>query len=126
MQVLALADRPAGLPLAVALLEPLDAATDIEDLLLAGVEGVALRANLSVDLAVGLGAAGCELVPARTGHRCFHVLGVDVSFHESPLAAWAAGSPEGVNRNPVTDAMYRRRSNAQPAAGIPANPPEEF
>ena len=41
MQVLALADRPAGLPLAVALLEPVDAATDVQDLLLAGVEGVA-------------------------------------------------------------------------------------
>ena len=39
-------------------LELLDAATDVEDLLLAGVERVALRADLGVDLAVGSRCCG--------------------------------------------------------------------
>src|SRR6185312_10224754 len=48
----------AGIALAVALLEARHPATAVEDLLLAGVEGMALRAHLDHDVAVLLGAAG--------------------------------------------------------------------
>ena len=54
----------AGRPLAVPGLEAGDAAAGVEDLLLAGVERVAGRADLDVDGAAVLGAAGGELVAA--------------------------------------------------------------
>src|SRR5262249_26444396 len=47
-------------------LEPLDAATGVHQLLLAGVEGMAGRADLDVQL--GLGRARRELVAARAAH----------------------------------------------------------
>ena len=56
--------RPGAL--AEPLLEPGDAAAGVEDLLLAGVERVALRADLGVDDAVGRGAAGGERVAAAS------------------------------------------------------------
>src|SRR6202000_1890981 len=55
--------------LAEAALEPGDAATGVQDLLLARVERVASRADVGVDLAVLGRAPGDESVPAATGHR---------------------------------------------------------
>src|SRR6516164_10294942 len=71
-----------GLPLAVALLEAGDPAAAVEDLLLAGVEGMALRTDLDDDVAAGLGAAGLEGVPAPAVHGGHLVGGVNVSFHD--------------------------------------------
>src|SRR5690348_12369702 len=81
-----------ALALAVPLLEPGDAAAGVEDLLLAGVEGVALRAHVGVDDAVGRGAAGLERVPAGAGHRRLDVVRVDTRLHEQVLSLLAAGS----------------------------------
>src|SRR3954469_2703782 len=68
-----------------ALAEPLlaagDAAAGVEDLLLAGVEGVARRADLDGQLTGRGRAAGGEGVPATTGHRGLVVRGVDVGLH---------------------------------------------
>src|SRR5947209_7935504 len=60
-------------------LEALHASARVDELLAAGVEGVAGRADLDVDL--GLGRAGRELIAARAAHVCFDVFGMDVSFH---------------------------------------------
>src|SRR3954447_6656628 len=70
-----------GVLLAVARLEPGHAATGVHELLLAGVEGVALAAHVSVDLAGRRGAAGRELGPARAGDQRLVVLRVDVLAH---------------------------------------------
>src|SRR5436190_7298499 len=65
----------AGLRALQLALEPLDAATGVDELLLAGVEGMAGRADLDVQL--GLRRARLELVAARTAHGREHVIGVD-------------------------------------------------
>ena len=93
--------RRGGL-LGVAGLEAGDAAAGVEDLLLAGVERVALRAHVGVDDAARRGAARRERVAAGAGH-----LGLDVRPGGCP-SSWlsfsvAAGSPprrgRDVNRN---------------------------
>src|SRR3954452_1279836 len=66
---------------AVPTLELLDATARVHQLLLAGVEGVALAAEL--DAQVGLRRAGGERVPARALDRRLDVLGVDVCLHKA-------------------------------------------
>src|SRR3954452_2511828 len=67
--------------LAEPLLEAGDAATGVEDLLLAGVERVARRADLDGQLTGRGRAARGEGVPATTGDRGLVVRGVDVGLH---------------------------------------------
>src|SRR5205807_7651439 len=69
-------------PGAVAALEALDAAARVDQLLLAGEEGMALVAELDVE--VGLRGTGGERVAARTLHGGRHVLGMDVLLHDAP------------------------------------------
>ena len=61
-------------------LEALDAATGVDELLLARVEGVALRAEL--DAQRWDGRTGRELVPAGTVHLALDVIGVNVGLHD--------------------------------------------
>src|SRR3954452_22102759 len=61
-----------------AALEPLDPAAGVHQLLLAGVERMARRADLHVKL--GLRGARIELVAARAAHVRECVLGVDPSL----------------------------------------------
>src|SRR6476469_4461578 len=70
-----------SLALAVALLEAGHAAAAVEDLLLAGVEGMALRADLDVDLSALLGAARGEGGAAAAVHRRLDVVRVNTRFH---------------------------------------------
>src|SRR4029077_3085902 len=63
--------------------EPLDAAPGVDQLLLAGEEGVALRAEL--DAQGGNRGAGGELVAARAVHLALDVLGVDVGLHDRSI-----------------------------------------
>src|SRR5262249_23599042 len=79
-------------PLAETPLELLHPATDVHDLLLAGVERVARRAHLDVDVAAFDGAPRGERVPARADHGGRHVVRVDASLHDVPSSG-AAGSP---------------------------------
>src|SRR4029077_11695983 len=65
--------------LAVALVEALDTALDVDEVLLAGEERVALRADLHVELR--LRADRLELIAAGARHRGLDVLGVDLRFH---------------------------------------------
>src|SRR5919106_3033924 len=66
-------------------LEPLDAAARVDELLLTGVEGVARRADLDVEL--GLRRARLELVAARATNGGEDVIGVDVRFHRLAVAS---------------------------------------
>src|SRR5205807_2871731 len=76
-----LALGPAG---AVAALEALDPSARVHQLLLARVEGVALVAQLDVE--VRLGRAGREGVAARAAHARLHVVGMNLGFHVCLLA----------------------------------------
>src|SRR5262249_6557292 len=78
-----------SLPLPVALLEAGHAAAAVEDLLLAGVEGVALRADLDVDLSALLRAASGEGGTATAVHRRLDVVRVNTRLHWFPLQSWA-------------------------------------
>src|SRR6185436_13707458 len=69
------------LALAIALLEAGHAAAAVEDLLLAGVEGMALRADLDVDLAALLRAASGEGGAAAAVHRRLDVVRVNTRLH---------------------------------------------
>src|SRR6266511_2866040 len=60
-------------------LEPLHPATGVDELLLTGVERMARRADLDVQLR--LGGARVELVAARTAHVGKHVFGMDPGLH---------------------------------------------
>src|SRR5215210_996139 len=71
-----------------AALEALHAAARVDQLLLARVERVAVRADLHVD--VGLGRARRELVAARAAHVRLDVLGMDVGLH-GPSSVEAPG-----------------------------------
>src|SRR5215467_7037623 len=83
--------------LAEPLLEPRDAAAGVEDLLLAGVERVAVRADLDVDRAAGRGAPRGERVPAAARHVGDVVLGVNVSLHcDNSCLERSPGSPAGL------------------------------
>src|SRR5680860_1316953 len=64
---------------AVATLEPIDASAGVDQLLLAGVEGMALAAQFAAQLI--LGGAGGERVATRALDRGQLVLGVDSSLH---------------------------------------------
>src|SRR5215210_6751565 len=71
-----------GLPLARArctAAEALDAPAGVHELLTARVEGMAVRADL--DMQLRLGGAGPELVAARAADVCGAVLGVNVCLH---------------------------------------------
>src|SRR5579875_2031760 len=93
--------------LAEAALEARDPATGVQNLLLAGVERVAVGADVSVDLARARRAAGGEGVPARTGDGGRPVGGVNVGLHvKSP---WLRRRP---GRLPSVSA-------ARPDAGSP-------
>src|SRR5690606_18588089 len=78
---------PASLagPLAVPRLEPRHTAAGVQDLLLAGVERVARRADLDADLAAGHCRAGGEVIPTAAGHLGGDVVRVNSGLHGVPL-----------------------------------------
>src|SRR5579871_3175537 len=72
-----------------ALIEFVDAARRIDELLLAGVERMAVRANLDVNL--GQRGARGEMVAAGACHFCVGVpFRVDLRFHSPPIIASVA------------------------------------
>src|ERR1043166_2148088 len=101
-----------------AALEALDAAARIDELLLARVERVALRADLDVELR--LRRAGLERVSAGARHRGDHVLGMDTGFHCSlKIAAACSGStlpPEPTPARPGPASTFPARTAAAAAA----------
>ncbi len=108
-----------GLALAVALLEAGHAAAAVEDLLLAGVERVALRADLDVDLSALLRAARGERVAAAAVHRGLDVVRVNTRFHgflfnRGPRVAPPRSGGIGVNRNRGVDGPLCQLNRQQP------------
>ena len=106
--------------LAVASLEASHAATGVEDLLLARVERVALRADLDRDPAGLLGAAGLEGVAATTDDGGRHVVGWIPAFMVS--FRMVAGSPspiEDVNRNRTSVVLARGESSMRDRRILP-------
>ena len=69
------------LALAVASLEASHTTTGVQNLLLAGVEGVAGRAHVHADLTGGDGGTGLEGVATGARDRGGHVVGVDALLH---------------------------------------------
>ena len=67
----------------VLLTEFVDAAAGVDDLLLARIERMAVRADFDLQI-VPKGRARVEGVPAAAGHRDLFVLGVDCVFHGLP------------------------------------------
>ena len=66
--------------LAIALVEAIDAPGSIDELLFAGEEGVASRANFDVQVAL-LGGAGMERLAASAGNCYIDVFWVNSWFH---------------------------------------------
>jgi hypothetical protein len=66
---------------AVTLTELLDAASGIDDLLLAGVERMAGRTDFNVKLVLAQRGTGYECAAAGAGHSHFLVIGVNAGFH---------------------------------------------
>jgi hypothetical protein len=69
---------------AVFLAEFLNAASGIHDLLLAGIERVALRTYFDVQV-LTVGGAGLELIAATAGNGNFVVIRMNVGFHSDVL-----------------------------------------
>src|SRR5262249_10760485 len=90
------------LAFAVALLEARDAPTGVQDLLFAGVEGMAIGTDLDVDLTVALGAAGDEGVAAAAADLRLDIVRVNALLHGCPFIL-AAGSPSGAWGEPEPD-----------------------
>src|SRR3954454_6820110 len=76
-----------ALGLLEAALEALDASTGVQQLLLAGVERVARRTDLDMEL--GLRGTRRERVPAPAVHRGENVVGVDLRLHRRARIAAA-------------------------------------
>src|SRR3954463_14532619 len=108
----------------LAALEPLDAAPRVDQLLTAGVERVAVGADLHVQL--GLGRTGRELVAAGAADVCLDVLGMDVGLHltiksreRRPRRKRSAAAP---SRAATTSASGSRGAAARAARRGPAPP----
>src|SRR4029077_3631812 len=102
-----------------ALLEAIDPAAGIDELLLARVERVAVRADLDVEL--GLRRTRLECVSARARHRGEDVLGMDFSLHRARIAAacWGAMLPPetiATTVSPGSSDTFPERSAAVEAA----------
>src|SRR5690349_18805984 len=105
---LLLAGLPGNRSLTEPLLEPGDTTAGVEDLLLARVERVAVRAHIGVDHAVWRGGPRHECVPASTGHGGDLVGRVNARLHlVGSLSQAVAGSPRGGNRYRVIVCQIR-------------------
>src|SRR4051812_35078615 len=107
--------------LGVPLLEAGHPATGVEDLLLAGVEGVALRAHVGVDHAALRGRARLERGATGAGHRGVDVRRVDVALHNSLLGFRCPGSPARYGREPepASKCATRRHPARNPPSPAP-------
>jgi hypothetical protein len=70
----------AGRLASIFLAEFIDASAAVHDLLLAGVEGMAIRTHFDLQVMTQR-RTGLKAVPARAGHRCVFVFGMNCSFH---------------------------------------------
>src|SRR5205085_2467261 len=108
-------------------LEALDPSAGVHELLLARVEGVALGADLDVQLR--LGRADLERVPAGARHRRQHVIGMDTGLHRSPriaAACLATAFPPETMTTVGPSAMSTFPARTAAAAAAPAGSQASF
>jgi hypothetical protein len=74
-----------GLLHAITLAEFLDAASGVDNLLLAGIERMAGSTDFDVQLFFAQRGAGYESVATRAGDSDFFVIGVNAGFHGNSL-----------------------------------------
>lgn len=74
-----------GSGVGVLLGEALDAAGGVNQLLLAGEEGMAARADFDVQLVALDGRTSLEVMAAGTVHSYSVIVGVNTGFHEAPF-----------------------------------------
>ena len=76
----------------VAALKALNTSAGVNQLLLAGVEGMALAANFNVDLRLGI--AGMDHVAACAGNGAIHIVGMNtlLHFHFTSFSIMTKGS----------------------------------
>src|SRR5262245_20959553 len=89
--------RGAALLQAVLLAEAVDAAAGVHDLLLARVEGVAVRADFDLKV-LAERRARLEGVATAAGHRDLGVLGMNTFFHGVSPGPWCVAGGEGYRR----------------------------
>ena len=87
--------------------ELVDATTRVNDLLLAGVEGVAGGADFHVQV-LAQGGTGVELVAAAADDLGVAVRGVDAFFHGD--SAWPGRGKPYKTRKSITDRLRRQSS----------------
>ena len=73
--------------------EALDAAGGINELLLAGEERMAIRADFDIQLVALDRRTSREIVPAGAMHRNGVIVGVDTGFHEAPVSRVRSARP---------------------------------
>src|ERR1700730_5950388 len=86
-------------PFRGAALEALNPSSSVDQLLLAGIEGVARRADLHVK--VRLHRPRVELVYAGAVHVCEHILGMDRRLHRQPSLATRPSLPAASGAQPL-------------------------
>src|SRR5437763_5914503 len=103
------------------LLEAFETAARVDELLLARVERVAVRADLDVQL--GLRRPRLEGVSARARHGCEDVLGMDVSLHDPRIAAACFGAMLPPETTATTFCPGSTPAFPASSAATPATPP---
>src|SRR5215468_9831278 len=91
-------------------LKPLHAPGGIHELLLAGIEGVTLRAHLHADLR--LGRAGADDLPARARDRRVDVVRMNASLHGPPPRSFNHTSGGGKTQKTSADPSCSMRHHA--------------
>lgn len=94
---------------AVSFAEFVDPTCGIDNFLLAGVERVARRANIEMELLFGMRRAGLKRITATASHRDVVVVGMYVGFHGSSKLGWRRAG------NSRAEGFYLQ---AEPLAGI--------
>src|ERR1700731_161076 len=87
-----------GSSVGVLLGEALDAAGGVNQLLLAGEEGMAIRADFDVQLVALDGRTGREIVPAGAMHRYSVIVGMNTGFHGAPFCRVRSARLSGKTR----------------------------
>src|SRR5690606_14711564 len=101
---------------AVFLTEALDATGGIDDLLLAGIERVASRADFHLDRRLGARRTRGEVVTAGTIHLHIGVFRVDVGFHREILGVERQADVAGLiarSRALSANSQSKARDNAR-------------
>ena len=82
-----------GRNVGIFLLEALDATRGVDQLLFAGEERVAVRADFDAEHVAFDGRARLERIAAGAVHRYRMIVGMNTGFHESPISRGRSARP---------------------------------